>query len=324
MKYQSILALSLTSLLAVPAFADWNLIEDFEGDPQNPDYTYLVTLGNRESPNFVYEEDPTDASNTVFVCDPTTYGTEWTVTYMNWVLDTPIADGTTGTLYFRVYGIANDSLPIVVGLSDVEPEFTDGVPTQPTGFDSYGPQARIFPTLEPRDGGNYATTTAINTYQDWYHVWMVIDNANDETTFYVQGPNDTAPVHVPIPDGAGGTFDTAIFRRDAGDLIGLMYSTNANNPTSPYTGTLSYSDDYYIDPNGQNLTIPTSSTAKGPGIFSDYDLLPGNWVDTGDYMGSVWLDYYPTIWINRLQNWGYVSEGDGDPSTGKWVYIYKQ
>jgi hypothetical protein len=57
------------------------------------------------------------------------------------------------------------------------------------------------------------------------------------------------------------------------------------------------------------------AVAKGPGVFSDYDLVDG-WVDTGDWMGWVNVDNYP--WSYVLDLGVYVYAG-GDA----WFYVAK-
>lgn len=299
------------------AQADWMLIDDFEAGASDPKFTYTVQYGDRSSPEFVYGEDPTDSTNTVFVIDPKTYGTEWTNTYANWVLPTPIPEGGKGTLYCRFYKLAEDSLPMIFGLSDIPVAFdeTSGEPTAPLGFSSWEAQVRIFPDLAPNDAGTYQSTGAGATSLVWYHLWMVVDNEMEETTFYLQGPDDLGPVHVPVPDGLGGFYETAIFRNTSttDPLVGVMYGCNASYPTDPYSGTLQWIDDIYVDPVKENLTIPGETWAGMP-VTADKH------VNTGEFMGWLNVAHKPWLWSWELHNWVYLPEPDPGFS-GAWGYV---
>ena len=55
---------------------------------------------------------------------------------------------------------------------------------------------------------------------------------------------------------------------------------------------------------------------KGPGIFSEYDLVEG-YVDTGSWMGWVYVGQYPWCYLVDLSKYVFVSESAG------WVYIPK-
>ena len=100
-------ALLFSSMLPFALSANWEKIEDFEGDPSNPDYTYVVALGERDSPSFNFLPDPSGADNTALWLDPETYGTAWTVVYVNWVLPSVLPEGSKGTFCLRIYSEAD-------------------------------------------------------------------------------------------------------------------------------------------------------------------------------------------------------------------------
>lgn len=54
----------------------------------------------------------------------------------------------------------------------------------------------------------------------------------------------------------------------------------------------------------------------GPGVFSDYALLDSGYVDTGAWMGWVWVTSYPWVWSVNLSKYIYAG-GDN------WFYIQK-
>jgi hypothetical protein len=57
------------------------------------------------------------------------------------------------------------------------------------------------------------------------------------------------------------------------------------------------------------------AVAKGPGVFSDYDLVDG-YVDTVDWMGFVYVEQYPWCWNVNLAKWIFAGSGG-------WFYISK-
>ena len=65
-----------------------------------------------------------------------------------------------------------------------------------------------------------------------------------------------------------------------------------------------------------NAYVATSSggTAKGPGIFSDLDLVNG-YVDNTGWLGWVEVTNYPWCYVVALNKYVYVSEPAG------WVYM---
>jgi hypothetical protein len=312
-------------LLAAPILeAAWTAIETFEGDPANPNYTYVATLGSRETPTFNFLPDPAAGDNTVFWLDPEAYGKEWMVIYANWELEEPIREGSTGTLYFRYYVEESNSTGPIVGFTDVPyAEDGDGIPTQPTGWESFEPALALGGSaFNPRDGGAYVATEYVFQTKTWYEIWTVVNNRegvfDDDTKYYVKGPGDTEPVHVPIPDGSGGFFDTALFRNGTtDDLIGLFYGILAGNPNSPQTGVPSYTDDFYIDVTGENLTTPDGVGGGGTMTWGGIPVTNG-FVDTGDWLG--WLAIHETgfVYSFLLSDWIYFSDpGNG----GGWAYF---
>lgn len=319
-RHVTILFLAATSMEAA-----WNAIETFEGDPANPKYTYVAVLGSRDTPTFNFLADPADGDNTVFWLDPEAYGKEWMVVYVNWELEEPLKEGSIGTLYFRFYPEESNSTGPIVGLTDVPyAEDGDGIPTQPTGWESFEPAIALGGSeFNPRDGGAYVATEYVFQTKTWYEIWGVINNAegvfNDETKWYAKGPGDTEPIHVPIPDGSGGFFETALFRNGTtDDLIGFYYGILAGNPNSPQSGVPSYTDDFYIDVTGENLTTPEGVGGPGETTWGGIAVINGK-VDTADWIGS--LDLVGTssfAYSYSLDDWLFFP----DPgNSGGWAYF---
>ncbi|MCD8483350.1 MAG: hypothetical protein LR015_12235 [Verrucomicrobia bacterium] len=91
------------------------------------------------------------------------------------------------------------------------------------------------------------------------------------------------------------------------------------------TATRANEGDYLIITNeGGNIGYKGTAVAimdsgptdpKGPGVFEDYDVENG-WVDTGDWLGWVYVEHYPWVFNNSLQNWMYAAV-DG------WFYVVR-
>lgn len=326
------LALGLLNLTLIgAASADWTLIDDFEGDPNDPAYSFVVTLGSRSTPEFRYEDDPElGEANTAFFCDPVSYGTEWTNVYLNWTLPEAIPDGAVGTFFFRFYIEATDGtgmLPIP-GMTDVPYLFDENLqePTQPSGFGAYEPATIVGGTnLQVRDAGAYVVTEKLLTPQVWYKLWAVVDNENDWATYYIQGPDDSTPQHVLVP-GTGGPFDNALFRNGTTDpLVGFMYAVNAGDPLAPRSGIPTWMDDIYYDASSANLEDPTTDSASfGPGDLSDYEVDSQGWLFAGNaetdakWFGWVNVTHYPWVYVLDVQKYVYFASG-----TNGWTYSPK-
>lgn len=57
------------------------------------------------------------------------------------------------------------------------------------------------------------------------------------------------------------------------------------------------------------------AVVKGPGVFSDYDVVDG-YVNTGDWMGWVYVEEYPYVYVSVLDKYIYAG-GDS------WFYVAK-
>lgn len=68
-------------------------------------------------------------------------------------------------------------------------------------------------------------------------------------------------------------------------------------------------------PSYHGLGFVPSMTEMGPGVFSEYEMVDG-YVDTGDWMGFVWVGAYPWAWNFNLAKWIYAGSGG-------WFYIPK-
>ena len=152
-----------------------------------------------------------------------------------------IANGTTGTLFFRLYAPALVNFNI--GASDV------AVASLTADFNNFESQIRLSAVnateIDIRNGAAFTTGTGSNTttYTEnaWFNVWLVINNSTDTTQFYVSG-------------SAGGNATTAFAEGN------FRNGVAANPLTTFYARTSSASpvlvDDIFFDPAGANLLNP--------------------------------------------------------------------
>ncbi len=172
------------------------------------------------------------------------------------MLPAPIANGATGTMFYRVRrtSATND---ISLGLSDQSPPSL-------TDFATFEVQTFVIAgAFGARDstGAMPAANRPAMLADTWYKVWVVANNSADTYRVYLQSDGDpafAAQTEILAPDG---TWD---FRNGA-----------ASNPLQAFVmmsnsaGTDLYVDDLYIDPAAQDLSDPTAD--------SDNDGLDDGW-----------------------------------------------
>jgi hypothetical protein len=152
-----------------------------------------------------------------------------------------IADGTTGTLFFRF--MRTGSVDTSFGLTDVD---------NPTGTGD----SRAYvnnqnsDTMLARDGGAF---TPVGTWgrDAWQCVWVVADNATDKISVYSQGGPYEQQTR--LPEGTEQQFG---FRQAVSSGLDRFWWINGANSA----GRLML-DDVAVDTSGQNLAIPTGNPA---------------------------------------------------------------
>ena len=55
--------------------------------------------------------------------------------------------------------------------------------------------------------------------------------------------------------------------------------------------------------------------------FQGYDIVEGNWIDTGSYMGWLWIEFAPWIYSASLDSWIYLPASASLEDAGAWIYI---
>ncbi|UFU07979.1 PQQ-dependent sugar dehydrogenase [Ruania halotolerans] len=152
-----------------------------------------------------------------------------------------IADGQTGTLFFRF--MRSGSVDTSFGITDVD------APTTYTDSRAYVNNQNNDVMLV-RDGGGFKPAGAW-AEDSWQCVWIVADNAADQVTVYSQGgPYEEV---TRLPEGADEQF---AFRTNVSGALDRFFWINGSSSAGQLT-----LDDVAIDTTGQNLANPTGNPA---------------------------------------------------------------
>lgn len=58
-----------------------------------------------------------------------------------------------------------------------------------------------------------------------------------------------------------------------------------------------------------------------PATFQGYPIVDGNWIDTGSYMGWLWIEFAPWIYSASLDSWIYLPASASLEDAGAWIFI---
>ncbi len=172
-------------------------------------------------------------------------------------LSTPIAEGTTGTLFLRLRHetTSNLRLDTIAGLTQ---DNASSANTSTSAYANYIVSTDIGET--DADAGGDMSVYNSNLNQDvantaadnWYSVWIVFDNADDDVDVYLK-----------LDDGSGATLSDLVaddfgFRNTADTALqAFKFRNNEDGHT-----TNAYFDDIYIDATGVNLANPIPEPAS--------------------------------------------------------------
>lgn len=246
-------AVAVAALVAmpIPAGAQWSLLDNFESSTLG-----LVngqggwTASGTPDPHMVVV-DPDDSSNQVLTAGQTNSTVAMANAFIG--IGAGIAEGSTGTVFFRMRN--DDPGDFVFGSTDM---------ANPVTWSDYEGYMRFASgSIDIRDGGGFAIGTAYDANQ-WYNVWLVLNNAADTTTMYVSQGADAA---VEIVSGA--------FRNGTTDAL-LNLNLRMGAPQNTADG---YLDDIYVDLSGVNTTLPVGISLQTPG-----DVTGEGTVDLADYL----------------------------------------
>lgn len=233
--------------LASAGMADFVLVDDFEtytaGQNLNGVNGWAVTEGEGGLIVHYPAVDPASSSNMAFYQGTDSF-------HRSAVTMPAIAQGTTGTVFFRFYTVdTNGGDQTHWGPSDQSPS------SLTSANDWAGWEAKVMARPDvPNDPGIYTRTNNTNyrlgsiTDGAWWDCWIVIDNTNDQNTFYAQPSDGSA---------AGSSWGTYNFLNGSASFdIVSFYLHSAGS------GTNAYIDDLYVDATGVNLTNPVPEPAS--------------------------------------------------------------
>lgn len=315
MKNVSCFLMCLFLLTTRAALAEFTLIEDFNGYEKD----LLDGQGDWITGSDVFEvgADPDDAGNNVM----SILDTEGAVDgFLD--LPTPLADGTVGTLFFRFR--TDDELGHVnFGLSDVD---------SPSGeWNHFEAQIRDnqLGGLDFRDGGGFNNLEPFLEVEEWFNVWMVIDNNDDELSGYIRStesfPEQTRLTSIDGPD-------SFFFRNGTDDPLTSFYIRAGANHIAPW-----YLDDIYLDTSGENLANPLDGAGGLEGDFNGNDELDAEDIDMlssairdGIMDAKFDLDSDGTVaaadrtvWVEQLRNTFFGDSNlDGEFSSADFVTVF--
>lgn len=328
---------ALALLLPLSASAEWKLIDDFENGMDK------VVAADDSNPYYIMEivDDPVVAGNHGITIDPNSYGTLWGGVYASIALTADQIPPTVGTytFYSRVLRDGGASSEVVWGLVDVPVTIDEetGKALSPKAYADYEVCVALGALGDTgdfriRDGSAWTYTDEPTALDEWMEVWCVVtavvDDADngivDTYKTYVRHPGEETAHLVPVPilssgQPTGETKESASLR-NGGDnpMTAFTFATYAGDPAAPFLGDPWILDDIYLT-EGAVTTAPgeTMVTPK----WADWPLQSDTqWVNTGDFLGYLWVGNKPWIWSTSLNRYIWLRESDVQAS-GAWTYL---
>jgi hypothetical protein len=152
-----------------------------------------------------------------------------------------------------------------------------------------------------------------------YKIWFVIDFNLNYYESYIQGGQWTEQTQLDTGDLSGIWF----FRFDPAETSVvdnfLVALSRGNSVQGEKSLDPIYFDNVAIDATGANLTAPP---IEGGATWAGYSVSPEGWVDTGDWMGMLYVNNPPFVYSASLDSYIYLPE-DLVGMSGAWTYIYK-
>lgn len=346
-KYRILILMGSFLIPVLPLSAQWEKIDDFESTEGFWD-RWAMNVNEPAMINLAIVDtipDPLDPDNSVLFFNPNAYETNiWDQTSLfNTVLD-PIPDGTQATWYFRFFKTGNNVNGVFGFISERTPEpvfdFVGErrVITEPnigwTQYEAYmGPRGDNDPTWDIYDTNGFRRISDANIGAGyWFEFWQHMNNApgavgTDEYAVYVRRSDEAEPRLLLIPSSDGTQFyETALFRTQMDFAITTWgISLTMGNPAERNAGNPIYFDDFHIDYSGLNLDRPEGVTVP-EGQLVLWNALPMtesggfNYVDTGDQMGWLMVDWDPYLWSTSLSSWIVIE--DFKPFGSLWTYVW--
>ena len=248
------LSLALLGGISV-ASAAFVKIEDFQAHALNSAVTTANGwVSNGTTTGISVVADPVSSANKVLAISNNTNAN----VYLNSTAKAAVAipNGTTATLFlrFRVngpknysFGMSDIAAPVAAAFTDYESQFNENNSLN----EAHIRDGAAFKNLSP------ATPLAAN---QWYNLWMVINNTTDTTTVYLDTTTPPGGTTSALQNNAGVTVFS--FRNGtAANALNSFVIKTSGGTDEPQSGTV-YLDDIWINAGGQNLTNPTVPPAN--------------------------------------------------------------
>lgn len=253
------------------AHASFTKVDDFSnytaGTAINGQGAWHAEAGSAVIPAGV-QIDPGDPNNKVLSIGRGNYGSENTndrATFNN-LPSVLLPQGQIGTLFFRFRYTSNTDINFSIGMSDVPDPINQVIFNV---FDHFEAQFRMgfaagFDAISARSGGSALNLTSPVQGDQWYSMWMVINNLADNFQLYLQG-GSLAQQTLLSTAANQSTFN---FRNGvaSNNLLNIFIATGrnlGNNPPQPdeqIGPTLL--DDFYFTL-GSDLSNPIPEPATG-------------------------------------------------------------
>lgn len=317
-----ILVASLSCGIAtVVAHADWTVVSTFDDKTGVTDVTNIEGSNARtEVENGRLVQYPGDLfelnSNVYTMID---LGTDLRAASI--AVDGPV------TAYIEVIHPSVNSqraiVDIVWGLSNATPDSV--LAGDPNRYNAYNVMQRInsgtlgYEVLNKVDGSNAYQPIDFLELDVVYSIWMVVDYTLNYWECYIQGGQWPTQTRLNTLDESG----IWLFRTDPapeGEVRYIQISTSRGNTVQGEKGIDPFKfDNVAIDTTGANLTMPP---IEGAATWAGYPVSPEGWVDTGAWLGMIYVNNPPFVYSMSLGTYIYLPEDHVDNS-GAWSYIYK-
>lgn len=316
----------IVTMIPLTLPAAWTILDDFQG--YSPDTNFEVpaeTFGyvqfdvDIEAPKFYIYDEPIGGENYALFVDAnasntSVYGTVWVQFPIPEAAQIPA--GGIGTIYHRVllYGTSNEVHFCVADLYD-------------SGTGSWGDHCAItrvsydnpIAGLEARSGGTYPDSNPLITLEtnEWYQIWLHLDNSAATYKIYVQGPNDSTPQEIVFENSSTLNFRTDNYSGQS--LKNITIGTSSGAPNNRHSNEPWVVDDIAVFPGEYRTDVPSGSSGSD---WCGYPLTDGVHADTGDFLGWVFAaDGESSSWVYvwKISSWVYFP--DCPTSSGGWSYI---
>jgi len=152
---------------------------------------------------------------------------------------------------------------------------------------------------------------------------MATDEEKDIGNRRIPIDSSAMRIEIDITDAVKGWIEEGLVTESSSIAIGLVQRAWEISDGNGNPNPLRYADPNFgtkrmmvFEVANAYLTTTSGGTSVGPGPFSDYELVDG-YVDSGAWMGWVYVEDYPWCFLLDLDKHVYVTEEGG------WIYVPK-